>query len=89
MCVEVYILFCTVNRSYQISYIRQVLVGEHRFSIKLSYVDETVQYRPCCLITHHWFLLIHAAHSHTLQTALFRCSGNKLVVLKPFRWRNS
>lgn len=55
---------------YQISYIGQVLVSEYRLSIKLSYVDETFQHRPCCVVTNNRFLLIHTAHSHTLQTAL-------------------
>ncbi len=78
---------CLFFSSYQISNVRQVLVSEDRLSIKLSYVDETVQHRSCCLVTNHRLLLIHAAHSHTLQAALLRRRGHKLVFLKPYRQR--
>lgn len=70
---------------YQISYIWQVLVRENRLSIKLSYVDETVQNRPCCLVTNHRFFFIHTAHSHTFETALLRRRGHKLVFRRSCR----
>lgn len=80
-------MFANVHWPYQISYIRQVLVSEYRLSVKLSYVDETVQHRSSCLVTNHRFLLIHTAHSYTLQTALLRCNSHKLVFVKTCRQR--
>lgn len=55
----------TVLVSHQVSNVGQILVSEHRFSIKLSYVDETVQNRPCCLVPEHCFLFIHIHHPNT------------------------
>lgn len=52
--------------SYQVSDIGQVLISENGLSVKLSYVQKTVQNRPCCLVTNHRFFFIHAAHSSTL-----------------------